>query len=69
MSNQRSRLNAIRDKRRDTKVHLGLGIYADWNGEEIILTREDDNIVFDRIYLDRDVLNMFQAYLSSKERL
>jgi hypothetical protein len=37
------------------KVYLGDGVYAEFNGSQIVVTTEDDINITNKIYLDSEV--------------
>lgn len=48
------------------KEYLGDGLYADYDGEHIVLTAENGITATDTVYLNREV---FEALLSFEKRL
>lgn len=46
------------------KDYLGDGVYADVDGDTIVLTTENGISVSNRIYLDADVLAAFERYVA-----
>ena len=51
------------------KKYIGDGVYADFNGYEIVLTAEDGTNILNTIYLDPGVLSnlvAYQKYLAEK---
>jgi hypothetical protein len=50
-----------------TKVYLGDGAYAEWDGYNLVLTTEDGTSKTNIIYLEADVLEQLKRFIAQVE--
>jgi hypothetical protein len=48
-----------------TKAYLGDGVYAQWRGDQIVLTTEDGRSIRDRIVLEPEVFDSLVTFSGS----